>query len=154
MAKLNITYKDYSNESSTLGLDAADITDGAGYTAFLAGVTPAITAHQGLTLGAQVRRTILADTTDVSNPLPTNPYAQRELKWYIPLVSVAGVRRGYTIPVARLEGASDSLVVPGSDLANLTAAEWAAFTAWLAGDNIFFPGYTLDGTPYLVGRNI
>lgn len=155
MGKLNVTYKDFSNESSTVGLEFADVTDGAGYTALLAAVTPALVQLNALSAGAQVRRTIVADSTDLNTALPSSPYAQREIKWYIPLVSVAGGRKGFTIPVAQLEdGSGNSLLVPGSDLADMNNAIWQTFANWLNTDNVFFPGYTLDGTPYLVGRNI
>lgn len=155
MASLNLKFKDYSNEASTVALQAADPTDGTDFEALLAAQTAAIANISSLSIGSLVQRGLTAYIAKLNTALPTNPYAHREIKWFIPMRHVDGTPAEFTIPVAKLVGAgSVPLVIAGSDLANMSAAEWAAFTTWLNADNVFFPGYTLDGTPYVVGRNI
>lgn len=155
MGRFSVSFRDYSGETSTATLDFEDAVDGAGYDLVMAAMTPALVNLEALSDGAQLRQSLTAFAVDVNNPLPTDPRAQRELKWYIPLVHLDGRRKSFTIPVARLVGTGGlSLLVPGTDRADMTRAEWAAFATWLAGDNVFFPGFALDGTPYLVGRNI
>lgn len=161
--ELTVQYKDYSGEPASVGLETADTTTTEGFTAFNTAVTNFLLYGGALMSGTQQNRSFRAFNLALDNDVPTDPHAQRELKWFIPLHATSAIPAGYrrdrsfTLPVAKLVGAGDvPLVVRNQkvDWANLSADEWSDFIAWFNGQNVFFPGYEILDTPYLVGRNI
>jgi len=117
------SFLDASQETSSFGVVSTDLT-AANFDAQATSFASLQSAVDNLSI-ATLRTTSRAITPDVpNNVVPTNPYAQRELKW---LVSYTGDTSGkefqIEIPAADL---TDNLVA-GTDLADLTSTDWAAF---------------------------
>lgn len=123
MARANIQFVDASNEKSTMSVTSASLTS-ANFDAQQTAFNSLRTAAQALSLG-DISQYAISTQTNPAYTVPTNPFAQRELKW---LVSYVGDTSGKTfqveIPAADL--GNDHLVA-GSDLANVADAEWTAF---------------------------
>lgn len=110
-------------------------------------------AINNLSIGVMSKQTV-TDVRDESPGIPTNPFAQREMKW---LVTYQGSTSGKKF---QLEIAAPSLtdnLQPNSDEADLTSTDWAAFvTAFEA--YAIAPGTTSEAVEVisarLVGRNI
>lgn len=155
---LNIQFMDHSDENSNVKIQADPVTDGAGYTAIAGARTAMVAAIEALSLGAIQKSYFTIGTTEVNAARPTNPYAQRELKWLIRFRNPAtGWKPTLTIPMANLIGGSGNLVLPGSDLADLSQPEWVTFIAQVNG-GVWGGGGTLGNYVFdaaeLVGRNI
>lgn len=124
MAQNTFTITDASQENSSFGFSSSTLTAGniAGQTSALATLK---TATDNLTIGHVAKQQVAQIL--VSDPgVPTDPYAQRELKW---LVTYQAVTSGHNftleIPAPNL---TDNIVA-GSDLADLTSDDW---TAWVS----------------------
>lgn len=155
---LNMKFMDHSDENSGVRILADTIDDGADYTAILGARTAMLAAVQALSLGAIQRSYFTVGNVEVNAARPTNPYAQRELKW---LVSFRNPATGWsprlTIPMANLIGGSGNLVQAGNDFADLTQPEWVTFIAQINGG--LWGGGAVDGNyvfegAELVGRNL
>lgn len=113
---------DYSNEKSSFNVTS--ITANAGNLAAQQTAAAALAgAIEDLTIGEltkQIMNLAIVDTPAI----PTNPYAQRELKW---LVTYQGDSSGklFTIEIAAPD-ITDNVVV-NSDVADLASTDWAAF---------------------------
>lgn len=152
MAQNTFTITDASQENSSFGFSSSALTAGniAGQTAALGTLE---TATEALTIGHIAKQQIAQIL--VNDPgVPSDPYAQRELKW---LVTYQAVTSGHNftleIPAPDL---TDNLV-PGSDLADLTSTDWAAWVSAFvsvakAPDNLADSVIVLSAR--LVGRNI
>jgi hypothetical protein len=146
------TLNDYSGEKSTFRVHSENIT-AANFAAQETERTALFTALAVLQLGTLAKSGYGNESIGVST-LPTNVYAQRELKWLISYEGFAsGKKFQVELPIADLTG---NLVV-GTDLADVTSTEWAAFiTAFEAfvkspddpAEAVIFLGARL------VGRNI
>lgn len=157
MANGNAIYGflDESNERASTKIFTADPADG---TAFVTIRTEAVQLQvlmELLTLGRLSKFSLVTDRDDISNVLPTNPFAQRESKWFVPFIdSVTGEPGHFTIPNAKLDG---GLKQSGNELADLTAQAWIDFIAAVE-QNMFRAsklgsGLYVIGQPYHVGRN-
>lgn len=118
------TIRDYSNELSSFNVTS--VTGNAGnLTAQLALQTALSSAVENLTIGHLDRYTYVIE--GLNSPItPSNVYAQRELKW---LVSYMADTSG---KVFQIEIACPELTAnlsPGSDVADLTSADWVAFVS-------------------------
>lgn len=122
MAQTNIQITDYSNEKSGFGVTSVDLT-AANFDAQNTAATALTDAIDDLTIGHLSRATI-ADVLIDDPDLPTDPYAQRELKW---LVSYRGVTSGKMFSIEIPAPDITDNVVPNSDVADLTSADWVAF---------------------------
>lgn len=122
MAQNYIQFTDYGNEKSGLTVTSADLT-AANFDAQATASSGLSVAIGALSIGSLTRRTqtmVRLDDADI----PTNPFAQRELKWDV-------LYRGNTsgdpfhieIPCADLDGN----LVPNTDIADLTSTAWANF---------------------------
>lgn len=121
----SLTYRDYSNEPSTSKGNMGAIT-ALTIAAFLAQFGDLKNAQQALSLGTLVHDSWTGDSTVYSGSLPTDLNAQRERKWRVEFEDTSNFTKGrYEIPVAKVTG----LLLPNSDQANLSAAEWVAFIA-------------------------
>jgi len=123
MATLNNwTFIDYSNEKSSVGVVSQDLTAGN----FATEATEANALRDailGLSTGTLHRSQRSIVVLGTSTP-PTDPFSQRELKWLITYVGITnGKQFQIEIPTADLTGQ----LVPGTDLALVTSAEWLAF---------------------------
>jgi hypothetical protein len=152
MSSTTITFNDYSNEKSAVTYHAEELTaanfDGQATEAGALSV-----ATNALSIGSLVKRTI--SQVEIDNPgTPTNPYAQRELKW---LVSYRGDTSGklfqVEIPCANV---TDNLV-PNTDIADITSTSWenyiTAFEAYARSPDDPTEEVTFEGAR-LVGRNL
>ena len=118
----NIQITDYSNEKSSFGVTS--ITANAGNLAAQQTAAAALVAAvEDLTIGEvtkQQMNLVILDTPAI----PTNPYAQREMKW---LVQYVGDSSGKIFSVEIAAPDITDNVVPNSDRADLTSTDWAAF---------------------------
>jgi len=130
---LRDTYKDYSNESTRNEMLLVQITAG-NIAATTAAVATLLGAEDALTLGARQRYEIVASIVSPSTALPTDPNSQRERKWLVTAKDTAGFITHYTIPCAAVkDGTGTSLLLPGSDLADLANPDWVAWiSAYIA----------------------
>lgn len=83
------------------------------------------TAIEGITLGKVQQEAWIGDRTVLDNVPPTDPNAQREVKW---LVRYIGDTSGklYSVEIATAELAGGHLLA-GSDFADLAETDMAAF---------------------------
>jgi len=118
------TINDYSNEKSSFGVTS--ITANAGNLAAQQTLAATLAgAVDDLTIGELVKQQmslIILDTPAI----PTDPYAQREMKW---LVSYVGDASGKIFQVEIAAPDITDNVVPNTDQADLTSTDWAAFVA-------------------------
>lgn len=146
------TLLDHSNEKSNVGMFSTTLT-AANFDAeetLFAAVQAAIL---NLTTGT-LNKTQRALVVDGSSTPPTDPYSQRELKWLVTYTGdVSGKSFQIEIPTPDLV---DNLVA-GSDLADLSSTDWAAFItafeAFAASPDDDTESVTVV-TARLVGRNI
>lgn len=126
----NWTIGDYSDETSPLKIfnGAVTSTSIAGYITDLGEFR---TLTQNLVLGVVQKEQWVGDNTLISSARPTDPDAQRERKGLVTYIgNTSGKSYTLTIPTIRTKtSAGASLIVPGTDLFNLTltpVAEWVA----------------------------
>jgi len=128
MAQAAITITDASHETSGFGYSAAALT--AGNIVAQTGAHGTLeAATENLTIGNVVKQQVAQILFDDPG-FPTDPYAQRELKWLVTYQAVtSGKKFTLEIPCPDL---TDN-IVPGSDLADLESDDWAAWiTAFVA----------------------
>lgn len=126
---LRDTYKDYSNESTRNEVLLVQITSG-NIVATLANVATLLSAEDALTLGARQRYEVVATIVSPSVALPTDPNSQRERKWLVTAKDTAGFITHYTIPCAAVkDGTGTSLLLAGTDMADLANPDWVAWIA-------------------------
>lgn len=152
MAQNTFTITDYSQENSTFGFPSATLT--AGNIVAQTGLAAALlAATDDLTIG-NIARQQVAQIQHDDPGVPTDPFAQRELKWLVTYQAVtSGAKYTLEIPAPSL---TDNLV-PGSDVADITSDDWAAWiTAFVAyakpADDLADSVIVLGAR--LVGRNI
>jgi len=123
-ARHNVRINDASGEASSFGVPGADLTAG-NFTAQVALWDALVTAIQNIIIGNVAMKSLAAYVTEVDDTLPANAFAQRELKW---LVGWSNTSTGekHTTEIACPDLA---FLVPGSDIADLTGTEMAAFVA-------------------------
>lgn len=145
------TYKDYSNEKSTMKYNIGPITVGT-IAGFLTQNDAFLDAVQALSLGALVHSSWTGDSTKFTGVAPTDVNAQRERKWRVEFEDTVNLTPGsFEIPVALVTGQ----LLTGTDKANIATTEWAALIAAAEtlvksddGNSINILGATL------VGRNL
>jgi len=152
MAHNTMTVTDFSDENSSFGFESSELTAG-NIVAQTAAAGTLEAATEALTIGNiaknQVSQILLDDPG-----VPSDPYAQRELKWLVRYENTtSGKKYSLEIPAPDL---TDNLVA-GTDVADLTSTDWAAWvTAFEAyakpEDNLANAVHVLGAT--LVGRNI
>lgn len=143
---------DYSNEKSTFQVNSIVLNAGN----FAAQSTLAATlvgATEDLSIGELTKQTLNQIVLDAP-AVPTNVYAQRELKW---LVTYQGDSSGklFSIEIA-CPDITDN-IVPSTDLADLTSTDWVAwvdaFEAFARSPDDLAETVTVVSAR-LVGRNI
>lgn len=148
----NFVIRDYSNENSNFGVTSVTGTAG-NLTAQLGLQTALSSAVENLIIGHLDKYTYSIE--GLNSPVtPSNPYAQRELKW---LVTYTGDSSGkaFQIEIA-CPNVTDNLA-PNSDIADLTSADWVAFIdafeAYAKSPDNGTEAVSVQGAR-LVGRNI
>lgn len=121
--KSQYTLKDFSDENSSVEVYNGAIT-AVSIAGFLTSFGNLRDAIDTITLGEMHKEQWIGDTTVLSNDIPTNAFAQRELKW---LVSYKGntTNKKFTVEIPTADP-TDRLV-PGTDLADLTNTDIADF---------------------------
>jgi len=117
-----IQITDYSNEKSNFNVTS--ITANAGNLAAQQTAAAALVAAiEDLTIGDLTKQIMQLEIVN-SPSIPSNPYAQREVKW---LVQYVGDSSGkiFSIEIAAPDLTDNTL--PNSDIADLTSTDWAAF---------------------------
>jgi len=146
------TINDYSNEKSSFAVTSITVNAGnlAAQQTLAANLAAAV---DDLTIGELVKQQMALIILDTP-AIPTNVYAQREMKWLVTYVGDASGKLFRTEIAA--PDVTDNVVV-NSDVADLASTDWAAFVT-------AFEAYTRspdNGTETvtvlsakLVGRNI
>lgn len=117
-----IQITDYSDEKSSFAVTS--VTANAGNLAAQQTLAAnLIAAVDDLTIGEITKQEMCLVILD-SPAIPTNPYAQREMKW---LVSYQAVTSGKKFSVEIAAPDVTGNVVANSDIADLTSADWVAF---------------------------
>lgn len=152
MARATFSITDYSQENSTFGYEASELT--AGNLVAQEGLHQDLyDATVDITIG-HVSKQQLASILEDDPGVPTAPYAQRELKALVTYQSVtSGKLWQLEIPAPALIGN----LVAGTDVFDITSTDWAAWvTAFVAvakaPDDITDSVIVLGAR--LVGRNI
>jgi len=118
----NIQITDYSNEKSSFGV--VSVTGNSGnltaQTAAQAALTDAVA---NLSIGVVSKATYGIQLIDAPG-IPTNPYAQRELKWLVQY-QAATSGKVFSVEIAAPD-VTDNVVV-NSDQADLGSTDWLAF---------------------------
>jgi len=124
MARTTIQFTDYSNEKSTVTVNGEELS-AANFDAQATEASALSVAIGVLSIGSLTQRAVTNVILD-SPDIPTNPFAQRELKWLVSYQGdTSGKKYSMEIPCAALTGN----VVAGSDLADLTSTPWVNFIA-------------------------
>jgi len=152
MSRGSFSITDFSQESSSFGYDAAELTAGniVAQTALHAAL---MTATEDITIGHVSKHTLAQILVDDPG-VPTAPYAQRELKALVTYQSVtSGKKWQLEIPAPALIGN----LIDGTDIFDIASTDWAAWvTAFVAvakaPDDIADSVIVLGAR--LVGRNI
>jgi len=147
-----IQITDYSNEKSSFNVTS--ITANAGNLAAQQTAYAALfAAVEALTIGEATKQIMNLEIYNTP-AIPTNPYAQREMKW---LVQYQGDSSGklFSIEIAAPDVTDN--VVPNTDVADLTSTDWAAFVtafeSYVRSPDNGTETVTVVGAR-LVGRNI
>jgi len=147
------TYRDFSLEKSTHKINLSVITVGT-IVGVLANIANYVAAVDAIVLGVAAQDAIIMDRTTLSGSAPTDPFAQRELKW---LVHYHGDTTGkkYTLEIPTAD--PTGRLVTGTDLMDLTetdAATWkTAFEGICMSPDDDTETITIDYVE-LVGRNL
>jgi len=153
MANNTITITDYSQENTSFGFVSSALTAGniAGQTTALGALA---TATEALIIGHLSKQQVAQVLVD-DYSVPTNPFAQRELKW---LVSYQSLTSGklWSLEIGTPDLGNDN-IIPGTDSADLTSDAWSAWVSAFvsvakAPDDITDSVIVLGAK--LVGRNI
>jgi len=145
------TYLDYSGEKSSLHFNVTALTAG-NFVAVNGDIVDIGLAIADLTLGAFAGFRTTSEFSSSNPTPPTDPYAQRELKWLINYRDVTtGELYSMEIPAADL---TDNLLA-GTDKADLTSTDWAAFvTAFEAAAKSPVGNAVEVVSAFVVGRNL
>jgi len=118
------TYVDFSNEKSTVDFPIRDMT-AATIATVLTELASLGTAIDDLSSGVLVKSIATQDASAFLATPPSDPNAQRERKWLVRYQDTVNFKFGQIeIPVAEVDA---TLLLPLSDKADLSAAEWVAF---------------------------
>lgn len=122
-SKLNLTFLDFDpKEKGSMSFEGLSLS-AANYDAQVALHEALITAVQALTTMPIHKRQTVASEAILTSTRPTDPYAQREIKWLVRFHdNVTGQPLTVTVP-----GADLSLLDAGSEVLDLTGTEAAAF---------------------------
>jgi hypothetical protein len=125
MSQLSVTYRDYSRETSNVGLLFADVAaGGANFDTVVGLMGDVVDAINDLTLCVQAKVAINQDLESPDPAIATDEYAQREFGLRVFYTDdVNGKTFFFTIPGPDMSNLS---VVPGTDLVDLSDTEMAA----------------------------
>lgn len=147
-----VSVLDYSEESSSTSFSIGAIT-AVSIAGFLTQFGNWKTALSNIILGTVSKDRWVGDATDISNTPPASPTAQIELKWLVTYEADTTKKKFRQ----ELPTADPSKVIPGTDMADLTDGDVAAYvtafeTVAKSPDNDTESVSVLDMR--LVGRNV
>lgn len=122
-SKLNLSFLDYSGESSNVGVRLENFTAG-NFAATNVLMDNLVTAIEGVSIGNLQKDSRIAVETKFAVANPANVWAQREIKWLVRMVDANGNSSTMEIPCADL-----SLLSPNTDKLNTAAGAGAALVA-------------------------
>lgn len=126
---LSFTFGDYSKEKSSVRVFHGAVTL-ASIAGFLDQIEPVRTAMDGITRGTIQKEMWVGDETILSQEYPTDPLAQRELKWLVTYQGDTSLKLyQFAIPTADpagVDGSSRARLLEGSDVGNLLNTQMAA----------------------------
>ena len=151
MSQLSYTFRDYANESSTVGVHITPVT-AANFDAMETSKASLLAAIEGVSLGNYIKGQAVV-SIDKESPEPSaNPQAQRELKWHVRgMDTVTYDLWGIEIPCADtslLDPVNQDRMVIGSGAGATLVAEIEATALSKAGNAV----EVLEVV--LVGRNL
>lgn len=120
--KVAFTYKDFNDESSTVGFTHGDMT-AASFDADHTLISNLSAALGALTLCTQSKKTIVSDELLTGIAQPVDPYAQRESKWLVRYKDTS-TQKTYSLEIP---GADLTLLVAGDDRMDPANAAYIAF---------------------------
>jgi len=120
-SRFTLSIRDYSNEMSTFSVPGLDLT-AANFDAQDGLWDTLQSAIDGVIVGVIGQRKLLAQDIEVSVDLPTNAFAQRELKW---LVRWSGNNSG--LHTSELPTPDASLTLAGTDNMNIGSGAGLTF---------------------------
>lgn len=118
-------YRDFSNELSTTRIYVPAMT-ALSIASILTEMAAYETALDAVTLGVASESVVTLDRTILSAALPTNVFAQRELKWLVHYHSNT-LNHKFTLEIPTAD--PTGRLVAGTDLADMTNAQWIAYKA-------------------------
>lgn len=126
MAHYGFTVEDHSGESSTTKVQTRAAT-AANFDAIVGENAAFEAAFRNLTIGTIRRDRWVAQQEEFADPIPADPYAQREMYWLVQSRDSANNPSEFTIPCPDL---SDPTVLLGNtEVANLAHANFVALAA-------------------------
>jgi hypothetical protein len=128
MGRMNLSYKDYDDEGSSVTVRTIDLT-AANFDANIIALNGLKDAIEAVTLAALQKQQIMAVETEVNDPLPASQYAQRESKWLVKYQQADGLFGSFEIPAADL-----TLLVSHSELMNVSAGAGQALVTAINGN--------------------
>lgn len=128
MAKASITITDNSQENSSFGYTSTPLTAGniVAQTALHIALSD---ATEDLTIGHLSKQQVAQVLVDDPG-VPSNVYAQREMKW---LVTYQGVTSGKKFQTEIAAPNLTDNIVPNTDVADITSTDWAAWITAFVG---------------------
>lgn len=150
MGKFSVTYNDYSNETSTMGVHTIDLTAG-NFTAQTGLATALADAVAAVTKGQEVKRVYAAFENKTPVVPATDKDIQIERKWLVSAVdAVNGQPVSFTIPTA-----DSTFVTNNTDKMDLAGTEGAALVSAIEAFVRSVAGNAVTVTEIrLVGRNV
>jgi hypothetical protein len=121
--KLDLTFVDYSGESSNVGIHFPTL-DAANFAVQNGLMDDLVAAISGVSIGNLQKDSRKAVETKFAVGNAVNPFAQRELKWLVRMRDANGNPASFEIPAADL-----SLLSANTDKLDVTTAEGAALVA-------------------------
>lgn len=120
-SRFTLSVRDYSSELSTVSLPGLDLT-AANFDAQDGLWDTLQTAIDGIIVGVIAARKLLAQDITVSADLPTNAFAQRELKWLVRYSDNNG-----NLYTAEIPTPDATLILAGTDNMNIGVGAGATF---------------------------
>ena len=128
VSTVTVSIKDFSGETSKVSYHIPPPTSAGEIADMFTNLASFITAYEGVALGSVQGSSILFQTTQTGNPLPTDPNAQREIKLLVLAADdVTGLPVKYEVPCPDLTLLG---LNAGSDVVDLTATNVAPLVTW------------------------
>ena len=150
-SKLNLSYYDFSKETSGVSIRLADVNAG-NFAAQNTAMDNIVSAIQGVTLTTKIKDQRIFSETEFTKNLPASPYAQREAKWLVKFTDTVDPNGNGSFEIP---GPDLTLLVAGEGKMDLTSVNGAALVTALEAGMRSKLGNTIEISEIVhVGRNI